>query len=371
MMKSSRCFLLFFAMLSVVMAGCSDRKQSVQATQPTAIKGIATETVRQVPIHETVELSGNVNAGTSALVSARIAGTISLLKAREGDRVSKGQLLGRIDSMENTAQATGAGARVDEATQSLEEARVRKRLADTTFERFRKLYEEQAVTRQEFDQRQTEKELAQQAVSRAEAALRQAREGGRAASAMADHTSIVSPISGVVSSRKAELGATVFPTQPLFTVEDTSSYRLELSVPESLAPVVRRGAIVEISIDALQYRKSAVVTEVVPAADPASRTFLAKVQISSPSVKSGMFGRGMLKTGKSYNGFLLPVTSVFERGGLTSVWAIDRDGRARMRLVKPGKTTGEKTEILSGLADGDRIAISGIERIVEGAMIQP
>ena len=76
----------------------------------------------------------------------------------------------------------------------------------TTFERYHKLFNEQAVTRQEFDIRQTEKELATQGVARAEARLKQAQEVSRAATTMADYTRIVAPITGVITSKQADLG---------------------------------------------------------------------------------------------------------------------------------------------------------------------
>ncbi len=361
--------LIMLITLLLPLYGCSEKKHT--ATPPPApLKGIVVEELKTVSLPETVELVGTVRARTSAVVAARIPGSITALNVREGDRVSKGQLLARLESAENIARATGAGAGTDEAEQALEEAKSRKKLADATFGRFRKLYDEQAVTRQEFEQRQTEKELAHQSVARAEARLRQAREGGRAATAVADYTMVVSPISGVISARQAELGSTVFPAQPLFTVDDTASYQMELSVPESYSSLVKPGKPVKVIIDALQYEMPAKISEVVPAADPASRTFTAKVPVSRQGMKSGMFGRGIVDAGNGRKGITVPGLALFERGGLTAVWAIDMENFARMRLVKPGKSTGDRVEILSGLSVGDRVAVSGIEKIVDGARIE-
>jgi RND family efflux transporter, MFP subunit len=326
--------------------------------------------VKVSDLPETLDVVGTVRARTSALVSARISGTVSVLHVREGDRVRKGQLLGQLDSKENLAQATGAVAAIDEAKRGLEEAQARQKLADSTFGRFKRLYDEQALTRQEFDTRQTERELAHQAVARAEARLRQTQEASRAAGAMADYTKIVAPISGIIVAKQADLGSTVFPGQPLMTIDDEGSYQLELAIPESQVRAVHAGTPVQVQIDATGSSFSTRVTEVVPSSDPASRTYTAKVAVPQKGVRSGMFGRGSIALGSSVKGVRVPRSAVFERGALTAVWSVGTDEVIRMRLVKTGRIAGDSIEILSGLSDGDRIVTAGMEKAIDGARLQ-
>lgn len=356
----------------LVGAGCSgkDHGQDKAAAPPPIVRGALLETARLSTAPETLEIVGTVRAGTSAVVSARIPGAISVLKAREGERVKKGQLLARLDARESLASAAGAAAGTEEAQRGLDEAIARKRLADTTFERYQNLFREQAVTRQEFDVKQTEKELAAQGVARAEARLKQARENSRAAGALADYTRIVSPISGVVTSRQADLGATVFPAQPLFTIEDENSYMLELAVPDSLAAAVKPGTRVQVSLDSTAMTSAGTIAEVVPASDPASRTFIAKVRLPGKNLRSGMFARGLIATGTTSNSVLVPKNALMERGGLTMVWVVGSDTIARLRIVKQGKRTDDRVEILSGLSDGERVVVSGVEKVIEGAKVE-
>ncbi len=362
-------FLLCATLGSSMVTGCSDTHKSVPATPP-VVSGLTVMPVHLTDLPETMESVGTVRARTSALVSARIPGTVSVLHVREGDRVRKGQLLAQLDSQENVAQATGAVAALDEARRGVEEAEARRKLADATFGRFKKLYEEQALTRQEFETRQTERDLAHQAVARAEARLRQTREASRAAGTMADYARIVAPISGIIVAKPADLGATVFPGQPLMTIDDEGSYQLELAVPESQVRAVRAGTAVQVTIDALGTSFSARVAEVVPTSDPASRTFTAKVVIPQKGVRSGMFGRGSIALSSVVKGFMVPRSAVFERGALTAVWAVGSDEIVRMRLIKTGRLQGNNIEILSGLADGDRIVTAGLEKAVDGARLQ-
>jgi len=367
------CVYAVVAAVPVLLAGCGEKKHSPQtgtAAVAAVVKGTTTETVTSALIPETIEVVGTVRARTSAVVSARIPGTINVLRVREGERVKKGQVLLQLDAQENQANAAAAYAGIDEAQRGLEEMLSRKKLADTTFERYQKLFNEQAISRHEFDVKQSERDLAQQGVARAEARLRQAREGSRAATAVSDYTRIVAPISGIITSRQADLGATVFPTQPLMTIEDEGSYQLELAVPESLAATVKAGAPVQVSLDSVGQPFTAQIMELVPAADPGSRTFTAKINLSQKGLKSGLFGRGLISLGSSVNALLVSRKAIVERGALTSLWVVDKDAIARMRLVKTGKIQGDKIEILSGLSNGERVLVGGIEKITEGVRVE-
>jgi len=369
MNRSYSAVLLLTIVASLSLTACSDSKHGVQAPPP-AVSGLTLTAVKVSDLPETLDVVGTVRARTSALVSARISGAVSVLHVREGDRVRKGQVLGQLDSKENVAQATGAVAAIDEAKRGLEEAQARQKLADSTFSRFKKLYDEQALTRQEFDTRQTERDLAHQAVARAEARLRQTQEASRAAGAMADYTKIIAPISGVIVAKQADLGSTVFPGQPLMTIDDEGSYQLELAIPESQVRAVHTGTAVQVQIDATGSSFAARIAEVVPTSDPASRTYTAKVTIPQKGVRSGMFGRGSIALGSTIKGVRIPRSAVFERGALTAVWAVGTDEIVRMRLVKTGRVQGDSIEILSGLADGDRIVTGGMEKAVDGGKLQ-
>jgi RND family efflux transporter MFP subunit len=357
----------------IVLGGCGgkhDNSGKKSDTSALAIKGVLLETAAITSLPETIELIGTVRARTSAVVSARIAGTVNVLKVREGDRVHKGQILAHLDSQENQANAAVAVSGVDEAQRGLEEAHSRKKLADTTYERYQKLFSEQAISRQEFDVKQTERDLASQGVARAEARLKQSQGGSRAASTISGYTQIVAPISGIITSKQADLGATVFPAQPLMTIEDEGSYQLELSVPESIALSVKPGTPVQITLDALNTTFSSRISEIVPSADVASRTFIAKIVLGQKGLKSGMFGRGAISQGTSVKGMLVPKKAIVERGALTSVWVVDKENIARMRLVKVGRLTGEKVEILSGLSESERIVVNGAEKVSEGSKVE-
>ncbi|MCM2359645.1 MAG: efflux RND transporter periplasmic adaptor subunit [Geobacteraceae bacterium] len=351
-------------------AGCGAKGKEEGARQaPPVVQGVAVARVQAEAIPELLEAVGTVRARNSAVIAARIAGTVTAIHAREGDRVTRGKLLLNLEAAENTAGAAQARGAVAEAERGVEEAQARKTLAEATFDRYRRLLAEQAVTRQEFENRQMEREVAAQGVARAEARLSQAREGARAAGTIAGYGSVTAPISGIVTGRTAELGMTVFPGAPLLTVEEEGHYRLELAAPETLSGRVKPGDQVMVAIDGLAVAQQGRVAEVVPMVEPASRTFTVKVDLNAAGLRSGMFGRAGFPVG-TREGLLVAKGAIVERGALTSVWVVDQDNIARMRLVRPGRTIGGRVEVLSGLSAGERIVTGGVELVADGARIE-
>ena len=350
-------------------SGCGKHEEGPGKATQQVIQGVTVQAVADEKVADLQEAVGTVRARNAFALAARIPGTVSSVLVKEGDRVAKGKLLLTLDAAETTSGAASAQAGVEEARQGVEEARSRRQLADATFERYHKLFVEQAVTRQEFDSRQTEKEVAAQGLARAESRLVQAREAARAAGAVAGYTRITSPLAGIITGKSADVGMTVFPGTPLLTVEGDGGYRLEAAAPESLLGSVQTGQQVSVTIDGVAGTISGRVAEVVPVSDPASRTFTVKVDISAKGLRSGAYGRVIFPTG-SHPGILVPKTAIIERGALTSLWVADKDKTVRMRLVKTGKTYGDKVEVLSGLTTGETIVTGGMEKVMDGARVE-
>ncbi|ABQ28372.1 efflux RND transporter periplasmic adaptor subunit [Geotalea uraniireducens] len=358
--------LMFIATLSVL-PGCSEKMKEGAIPQDVPhVKGLSTEKVTESDIPELLEAVGTVKSKNTALIAARISGIVRTISAKEGDRVARGKHLITLEANESSAAAEAASAAVEEARRGIDEALARKKLADTTFDRFHKLYDEQAVTRQEFDGRQTEKELAAQGLARAEARLAQARGNAKAADAVAGYAKIAAPIAGIVTAKAVDVGMTVLPGMPLITVEEEGNYRLDVAVPETMLGRVKIGDAVRVAIEGSDAETSGRVVEVVPTVDPMSRTFIAKIDLAAKGLRSGVYGRALFATGKR-KGVLIPKSAVVERGALTLVWVVDKEHRVGMRLVKTGKGVADKVEILSGLSAGELVVTAGVEKAVDGA----
>lgn len=360
--------ILGFSLLPIL--GCGKKDHQVPAGQAAVVvKGVQVQAVRETQVPEGFVAVGTVRARNSAQVASRITGTVTSVGVKEGDRVARGRLLLAIEATEQTAGADAARAGVEEARRGLAEARSRLDLAETTYARFSTLYKEEAATKQELDSRKADRDVAIQSVARAEARLEQAHQGSRAAGAVAGYGRVTAPIGGIVTAKSVAAGMTVFPGSQLLTIEEEGGYRLEAQVPESVLSAVKVGQAVDVSVDGAVLKRKGRVAEVVPAADQATRTVTVKIDLAGSGLKSGMFGRASFVTA-SRPGLLVPRGAVVERGALTSLWVIDRERIARLRLVKIGMEHGGDVEVLSGLSAGESVVVGGVAKVTDGVRVE-
>lgn len=386
--------------LSFIVASCGRKNEAIE--KPNTVQGVKIETVRPSAVEEDYEAVGTVRSKTTSVLSSKTVGNILAVHIREGDRVRTGQLLIEIEDRDSRARLQKAQAGLLEVQNSLEEmdqnihaaesarkaAEAGRSLAAATFKRYNALLEEKSVSQQEFDEVQAKLKVAEAEVDRAGRMLQalmakknqvlaktdQVKADIASAQTYVDNSRILSPMNGVVTSKQAEIGLLAAPGVPLLTVEDHSRYRLEVSVEDSMLKGIHLGAPVRVSIDALGPQEfSCKATEIVPASDPGSRSSTVKIDlvdekgrfIAQPVLRSGLFGKARFPTGKK-EVLKIPQAAVLQRGQLVSVFVVDSSNILHLRLIKTGKTYGDQWEVLSGLNDGDRIVVEGIERVKEG-----
>ncbi|VAX32890.1 Membrane fusion protein of RND family multidrug efflux pump, partial [hydrothermal vent metagenome] len=237
------------------------------------------------------------------------------------------------------------------------------------FERFKGLYEGKAVSEQEFDEMKTKKRLA---VLRYEQALQ---ELGRAKAMLGEaesflgYTVIRSPFRGVVAEKNIDIGSMTTPGMPLFIVEG-GGYLVETPVSEGMINRIEEGKTVELTIDSLGIKTTGRVTTLVRQVDPATRTFMVKVQ---PVNRSNGFRGGLfVRVGfplKERALLLVPNKSIVKRGQMRGIYVVDDKGVINLRFVRTGKEVDGRVEILSGLNEGERIVVSGTAMAVDGGRI--
>lgn len=391
---------LITAMLSVaVAAGCSKERPSSVATPNSEVKNVAVVKVSRSSIEDYYEATGTVKAKTTTQVSANIMGRIVSFPAAEGETVSRGQVLVEIDNSESKARvekARGALAEaqaamtevarsVDAANAGVRTAETNKHLAETTFVRYKQLYDRRSASTQEFDEARSRYDAATSELERARADVETIRSKNKQIAARIDqakadiastqvytgYSKIVSPVSGVIVKKLAELGATAAPGSPLLSIEDNSQYRLEVGVEESRSTSIRVGHRVNIRIDALgQGEFLGTVAEIMPTSDAASRSYTVKIDLPvNPALKSGLYGLARFPVAQKES-ITVPQSAIVERGQLTGVYLVGSDGRVQFRIVTSGKVSEGMVEVLSGVSEGDEVANSELDRLSDGTKVR-
>ncbi len=361
--------LLLLTSLAGMIACSSDRPRALPA--PEVVRNVAVSAARRANIADLLEASGTVHAAQTSTLSSQAVGNIVEVRVHEGDRVQRGQLLATIDESQPRAALDRAIAAQNAAQQQLAAADSDLALAESTFKRYQNLYEKKSVSPQEFDEIKTRQQaaLAHREMARAEqeqakAALAQARTA-------LDYTHIRAPFDGMITERRVDPGTLASPGLPIVTLEDVRRFRLEAMVSETDFRHVRIGQSVPVVIDALgSDALNGRVIQIVPAADPASRTFTIKIDLpSNPRLRSGIFGRAQFSRGER-NTVLIPKNAVVDRGQLQAVFLIDQNKVATLRYITVGKTSGENVEVLAGLNEGERLVARPGTLELEGRRIE-
>jgi RND family efflux transporter MFP subunit len=373
--------MILFVLVVAGFTACS-KDEKAQSASGETIRGVQLETVRLQAAPDLYEATGTVRSATSSVISAQIGGTVLEVRVKPGDRVARGQVLALLDDRTPRAQLSVAQAGVEEAAQGLAEieqalqaAAAERQFVEATYKRYQGLLEKNSVSRQEFEGAESRykaalaSERALQAKKRQiEARGQQAHSQQESAQTYFSYSRVVSPIDGVVTAKSVDAGTVVMPGTPLITVEDPSRLRLEASVSEQLISKMKLG--MSVSVETGGGKVDGQVAEIVPAADAATRTFLVKVGLPRDcGCRSGEYGTASFPIGEEKR-LSVPRLAVVERGQLDGVFVANPQGVLEFRLVKTGKELGARVEILSGLGEGDRVAISQISQLREGARVE-
>jgi RND family efflux transporter MFP subunit len=343
---------LILIVLSLVSAGCSNGRPPDRVAQEASSAPVVSIQLTSQP--DVLEAVGNIRAVRTSQLAAQMMGTIAEVRVREGDHVQRGQTLALLDDAQPRAALERATAAEVAAQQEAAAADSDLALAAATLQRYQVLRDRKSVSPQEFDEiqarckaAQARRELARAGQAQSKAALQQAR------TALA-YTRIGAPFDGLITEKKAEVGGLAMPGMGLFTLEDLKGYRLEVTVNEGDLRHVRQGQKVSMVIDALgDSEREGKVVEIVPAADPASRSFLVKVELPlDPALHSGLFGRARFARGERL-ALLIPRSAVVERGQLQGVYVLDQNHVAWLRYITLGPSSANQVEVLAGLQTGE------------------
>ena len=322
-------------LIALALAGCKEAAPPARTDRP------ALTMVVGATAHETGRLySGEVRARHELNLGFRISGKIVTRLVDVGDRVKAGQLLARLDPADAGLQAGAAKA------QSL--------LAEADLKRYRELRSKGFVSQSALDAKQAAFDAAD-----AQAGL---------SKHQSDYTALFAEHDGVIAATLAEAGQVVSAGQTVLRVAQAGEREVAIEIPESewASRHVGDVAVVTVAGERIEGR----LRELSQVADPASRTYSARVAFGGTSAALGMTA-GVRFDGKSGTSeLLIPLSAIYQQQKQTAVWIVGKDNSVGLREVKVAAYRDDGALISAGLNPGERIVSAGVHRLSPGEKIR-
>ena len=285
-----------------------------------------------------------LEAEATAQVVSKSSGVILQILVEEGDRVSAGTVLARLEN--------------DRQRLSLTQAQANLRKVENDFKRQTELFNRKLIGSDIFERVKFELETQRASYDIAQLEL--------------SYTAIRAPIAGMVSQRLVKLGNQIQLGQTLFRIDDFDPLEARVAVPEREMQAIKTGQDVQMLVDAISGQVfTGKVARVSPIVDPKTGTFdvIAQFQDNGAGLRSGMFGRVNIVTAIHPDALLIPRAALLGEGKDAAVFIIDGTKVKRVTLGT-GLTADGKVEVLSGLKEGDAVVTLGQNSVREGSEIQ-
>jgi len=302
--------------------------------------------VKDTVFNHYLEVQGNVDTKENIVIQPEYSGTLTSLTVKAGQRVSKGQILGRVDD---------AGM-----SQQLASAENQYQLAKTTYERQKNLWDKKIGSEIQYLQAQTQMVSAQKAVSQIKAQL--------------SKTVIRAPFSGTIDEVFVEKGEVVAPSaQGLMRIVNLGNMYVSTTIPESYIGKLKIGDQVDVFLTSLGKTYKGKVRQVGSFINPNNRSFGIEVSVPNPEnlLRPNQVAKLKIIDYVSKDAIVVPTGVIQEDANHDQfVFVVDgsngKTGKAKKVLVKTGKSSDNVTEILSGLSTNDVIVTDGVNNISEG-----
>ncbi|HVU50832.1 MAG TPA: efflux RND transporter periplasmic adaptor subunit [Polyangia bacterium] len=345
----------------MAVAGCTASAASKAPPRPPAMP-VQIATVGTAPLRDATEYVAILRPRQSVRVLPQIDGYVTRILVAPGARVSRGTALMQIDPSRQQATVRAQRAARDASRATLAYWRRQTK-------RVEKLFAGGAATRADVDQAENQLEQAEASAASSEAQV-------QAASIQLGYFKVTAPAEGTVGDIPVKLGDLVNPQTLLTTLDDNDVLETLLDVPLERAPTLKVGTPLEIVDAAGRTLAPSRVSFVSPRADPATQTVLVKAVIDNRDghLRSAQFARARVIWSRR-EGPVVPVLAVQSRAGQSFVWAVrEHAGQglvAELQPVRVGQVEGQTFAVLAGLRVGDRIVVSGVQKLRPGAPVTP
>ncbi len=334
-----------FAAAVILLAGCSNQGSGNKAAAPaqTAVPvskplvSVVSASVEKVP--QTSVYSSTVLANVVNNIAPQSGGRIQKLNVEVGDFVSKGQILAEMDRVQ------------------LDQAQLKLRNDETELERVRALLSQGGISQADFEQLELACNVSRSSYKNIE-----------------ENTILRSPVSGVVTARNYDKGDMFAMAQPIYTVQQITPVKVLVAISETEYTKVKRGDKVTLTADALPGKSfEGTVGRLYPTMDAATHTFNVEVVVPNGrrELRPGMYVRATVNFGDN-NSIVVPDTAILKMqgSGTRTLFVINDEGVAEVRIVTLGRHLDGKYEILSGLKEGESVVYKGNSTLKAGVEVE-
>ena len=333
--------IIFAAMAVILLAACGNKTQETptntgksQASLP--VVSVVTATAEDVEVNNT--FTSNIEPYAVNNIVSQSAGRIMSINAEVGDKVRKGQLLAKMDDV------------------NLDKTRMQYVNDSTELSRLTELYKIGAVAQADYDLAKLSLEITKKTYNN-----------------LLENTYLRSPINGVVTARNYDKGDMYSMTQPIFVVEQITPVKMLINLSESLFTQVHQG--MEFNIEVESYPGETFLGKVnliYPTINATTHTFSVEVicQNTDQRLRPGMFARVTATFGVNHHIVVPDVAVVKQQGsGEHFIYVLNADNTVTYTKVELGRRLGNRYEIISGIAEGDRIVTEGQARLKNGVSV--
>lgn len=329
---------------------------------------------------------GYVVAQVKAAISSKATGRLEALYVIEGDKVQQGSVIGKIESNDVQAFLSQQKAQMEVMKAMLANAQAEYDDANAAYLRQKTLMSGGAGTQAELEISQFRWQRAQAQIRSAQAQINAQESAIRAAQVQVENTVIRAPFNGTVLTKNANvgevitaLGAAAGSRGAVVTLADMSSLEVEADVSESSLSKISQDQPVEISVSAITDKKySGIVSKIIPTADRGKGTVKVKIRFTDldervlpeMAAKVNFLRIDTEKGPKEAPKMLIPKTAVLNVNGKLIAFIIGPGSKAKEVTIKTGKIYGDYYEVLSGLAPGASLIISGMDKVSDGSTIE-
>ncbi|HBV95460.1 MAG: hypothetical protein JL50_02305 [Peptococcaceae bacterium BICA1-7] len=369
--KKPAIILSVVVILVVLIVVRAQTKKDKDVTTQERLQPVAVTAVTSRPFGEELSIAGAVTAFTEAKLAPRVTGRVVSVNARVGQRVAQGEVLLTIDQSDYQTALRVAEANLSAARANSIQAETGYENAKANYGRTEELFNQGAVSQSQLEKARGEYAMAETAYKSNQAQIAQCQAALDKAVNDFESTVVRAPFAGVVAQRLTDMGELVSQQTPVYTLIQDRPLLVKVNLAESMVSHVALQQQVDIFVSATGKSYQGTVSSVAPQSDGTTRAYPAEITLDNPGeeVKPGMVADLRLITRKVDSALVVPTEAILEGDSSPGVFVIEND-TAHARKITTGMVGQGYSQVLSGLSEGEMVAVKGNHLLVDGMKVQ-